>query len=107
MVYYSNKSKDDLKIILWGLANWKKHPLGYNHAVSYVSDIRKEADTICTKLFHQNCIYKQHLNYGEKIHTYKRNTHTQWYIIYDWDAVNRVAYVLKILNNHLTYSTEI
>ena len=49
MVYYNDVAKNDLKNTLWGLANWKKHPLEYEHAASYVSDIRKEADTICTK----------------------------------------------------------
>jgi hypothetical protein len=103
MVYYSIIAKDDLKKILWGLANWEKHPLEYEHAASYVSDIRKDADTICKKRYHQNCVYKQHLNYGEKVHVYKRNVQTQWYIIYNWDAVNEIAYVVKILNNYLTY----
>ena len=102
MVYYGDRSKDDLKNILWGLANWEKHPLEYNHAASYVSDIRKSADSICKKHFHQNCIYKQYLNYGTNIHVYKRSVYTQWYIIYNWDAVNKIAYVLKILNNYLT-----
>jgi hypothetical protein len=103
MVYYSNVAKDDLKIILWGLANWKKHPLEYEHAASYVSDIRKEADKICTNNFHQDCRYEQHLKYGEKVYVYKRNMQTQWNIIYDWDNVNKIAYVLKILSNHLTF----
>jgi hypothetical protein len=103
MVYYSNTAKDDLKNILWGLVNWEKHMLEYNHAASYISDIRKDADTICIKYFHQNCRHQQHLNYGEKIHIYKRNSQTQWYIIYNWDAVNEIAYVVKILNNHITF----
>jgi hypothetical protein len=103
MVYYSSVAEDDFVEILNGLATWKKHPLSYAHAMQYVSDIRKESDAICIKAVHKNCIYEQHLNYGEKVHVYKRNAKTQWYIIYDWDAVNGIAYVLKILNNYLTH----
>jgi len=103
MVYYSLAAEDDFVEILNGLAVWEKHPLGHKHAMQYVSDIRQEADTICTKFFHQNCTYKQHLKYGEKISVYKRNSQTQWYIIYNWDVKNRIAYVTKILNNYLTY----
>jgi hypothetical protein len=106
MVYYNRTAEDDFVEILNGLAIWEKHPLGYDHAMQYVSDIRTSADSICKKFFHQNCVYKQHLNYGTHIHIYKRNAYTQWYIIYNWDAVNRIAYVLKILNNYLTYSIE-
>jgi len=61
MVYYSSTAEDDFVEILNGLAVWEKHPLGYRHAMQYVSDIRKEADTICTKFYHQKCTYKQHL----------------------------------------------
>jgi hypothetical protein len=103
MVYYSNIAEDDFVEILNGLAIWEKHPLGYEHAMIYVSDIRRNADTICTKIFHKNCTHEQHLKHGEKVHTYKRNAQTQWYIIYNWDDVNRIAYVVKILNNYLTY----
>ena len=102
MVYYSQQAIDDLHDILWGLANWKKHPLDFEHARQYVLDIQHEADTICTKLYHQNCSFEQHKRYGEKVHIYSRNYQTQWYIIYDWESLNRVAFVNKIINNHLT-----
>ena len=102
MVYYSSTAEDDFVEILTGLAVWEKHPLGYEHAMHYVSDIRKETDTICTKLYHRDCIYNQHLKYGKKIYVYKRNSQTQWYIIYNWDEINRIAFVTKILNNYLT-----
>jgi hypothetical protein len=47
MVYYNPTAEDDFVEILNGLAVWEKHPLGYEHAMRYISDIRKEADTIC------------------------------------------------------------
>jgi hypothetical protein len=76
MVYYSPVAEDDFVEILIGLAVWQKHPLGHEHAMRYVADIRKEADTICTKSYHRNCTAKQHLLYGEKIFVYKRNAKT-------------------------------
>ena len=103
MVYYSLTAEDDFVEILNGLAVWEKHPLGHEYAMQYVSDIRKEADTICTKFYHRKCTSGQHLQYGEKIYVYKRNAQTQWYIIYNWDEINRIAYVTKILNNYLTH----
>lgn len=102
MVYYSDVARNDLRNILWGLANWEKHPLLYEHAALHVSDIRKEADTVCKKSYHCTCTLAQHLLYGEKIHVYKRNAQTHWYVIYNWDETNRIAYVTKILNNYLT-----
>jgi len=102
MVYYSNVAIDDLTDILWGLALWKKHPAGYEHAEVYVSDIRKTSDRICLKSFHRNCVHEQHLLFGEKLHVYRRNARTQWYIIYNWYNVQGIACVVKILNNYLT-----
>jgi len=102
MVYYSSAAEDDFVKILNGLAVWEKHPLGHKHAMQYISDIRKEADTICTNLYHRKCVSEQHLKYGEKLYVYKRNSQTQWYIIYNWDEKNRIAYVTKILNNYIT-----
>ena len=47
-----------------GLAAWEKHPPGYEHAMQYISGLRKEADTIYTKFYHQKCTSKQHLKFG-------------------------------------------
>ena len=102
MVYYSKRAEDDFVEILKGLATWEKHPLGYEHAMQYISDIRKDADAICTKFYHQNCSFELHQQYGEKVHVYSRNRQTQWYIIYNWEPENRVAFVNKIINNYLT-----
>ncbi len=104
MVYYSQTAEDDFVKILEGLALWEKHPLGYEHAMLYISDIRKDTDTICTKLYHQNCSYEQHKQYGEKVHIYARSSQTKWYIVYNWNPQKRVAFVNKMLNNYLTIS---
>ncbi len=46
--------------------------------------------------------YNIHKMFGVKCFTYKRNDHTLWYIIYNWDKLNRVAYINKIISNHIT-----
>ena len=102
MVLYNVEAEDDFVEILNGLAAWKKHPLGYEHAMQYVSDIRQDADTICHKFFHADVRYDSHKKYGAKVHSYKRNANTQWYIIYDWLHYQNIALVNKILNNYLT-----
>lgn len=104
MVYYSYEAVNDFSNILIGLANWEKHPLEYEHAMQYVSDIRKDSDLICKKSYLRNCVYSLHKKYGDKIHVYKRNSQTQWNIIYNWNALGRIAFVNKILNNYLTGS---
>jgi len=102
MVTYSETAKQELEDILYGLVTWKKHPLDFEHAKQYVADIRQDADTICTKLYHQNCSFELHKQYGEKVHVYSRSSQTKWYIIYNWQSLNRVAFVNKIINNYLT-----
>ncbi|MDR0546757.1 MAG: hypothetical protein LBG77_04115, partial [Dysgonamonadaceae bacterium] len=81
---------------------WQKHPLEYEHALQYIDDIEANANTICRKLYHANTTYLSHQKYGGKVHTYKRNAQTQWYIIYEWMNYQRVALVNKILNNYQT-----
>ena len=66
MVYYSDIAKSDLKDILWGLANWKKHPLSYEHAANYVDDIRNVCDNLEYKSFHFASNYETHRKYGKK-----------------------------------------
>ena len=102
MVIYSEIARQELEDILYGLVTWKKHPLDFDHAKQYVADIRKDADTICTKFYHQNCSFELHKQYGEKVHVYSRSSQTQWYIIYNWQPLSRVAFVNKIMNNYLT-----
>jgi plasmid stabilization system protein ParE len=102
MVIYSDSVRQDLEDIFYGLVTWKKHPLTWEHAKQYVRDIRQEADTICKKSHHFKAALNLHKKFGTMVHVYQRNRHTQWYIIYWWDTVNRVAYVTKIINNYLS-----
>ena len=102
MVYYSEVAKSDLKEILWGLANWEKHSLSYEHAENYVDEIRSVCDVIDKISFHFNTQYETHKQYGEKVHTYKRNANTIWYIIYNKTEEN--IYIEKIISNYVTVS---
>ena len=103
MVIWSETAESDLMDILYALITWKKHkPLTLEAADLYIEDIRKAGDRICTLSYHQNATYTSHRVYGTKVYRYKRNASTMWYLIYDWDEVNSVAYVNKIMSNYLT-----
>ena len=102
MVVYSQTAKQDLIDILYGLLTWEKHELTLEHCEKYVDDIVDIIDTIDKRLIHRNCIFELHKQYGEKCFSYKRNLRTQWYFIYDWDKVNKVAHINKIISNYLT-----
>ncbi|MDD6356759.1 MAG: hypothetical protein PUG15_01520, partial [Bacteroidales bacterium] len=52
-------------------------------------------------IFREKSKFDRHKQYGEYIHTYKANAHTQWYIIYDIDEDGEVV-INKIINNHMT-----
>ncbi|GHT72658.1 hypothetical protein FACS189456_1770 [Bacteroidia bacterium] len=102
MVYLSSTAINDLENILIGLMTWAKHPLSLEHAEKYVDDISNICYTLDTKPYHANTTYAIHKQYGTKVHTYKRNQRTVWYIIYDLDMYNNI-YVQKIISNYQTY----
>jgi hypothetical protein len=102
MVVYSQTAKDDLINILYSLLTWEKHELTLEHCERYVDEIVDIIDTIDKISIHRNSVYNIHKMFGVKCFTYKRNDHTLWYIIYNWDKLNRVAYINKIISNHIT-----
>jgi hypothetical protein len=102
MVVYSQTAKQDLIDILFGLLTWDKHELNIEHCEKYVDDIVDIIDTIDNCSTHRNCNFDLHKQFGEKCFSYKRNDQTQWYFIYDWDEMNKIAYINKIISNHLT-----
>jgi plasmid stabilization system protein ParE len=105
MVIWSNEAQNDLIDILFALITWEKHkPLSLEEADAYIEDIRKKSDAICKKQFHSDTRYDAHKAYGEKVYRYDRYKHTQWYIIYDWDDVNKIAVINRIINNYMTIS---
>jgi len=103
MVIYNQVAEQDLIDTLYGLITWEKHNLSDEHCERYVDDIVDIIDTICKKTFHRNSVFKTHLKYGNKVFTYRRNNNTVWYFIYNWDKENRIAYLNKIMNNHITH----
>ena len=103
MVIYNQIAEQDLIDTLYGLITWEKHNLSNQHCERYVDDIVDIIDTICKKTFHRNGVFESHLKYGNKVFTYRRNNNTVWYFIYNWDKDNRIAYLNKIMNNHITH----
>jgi hypothetical protein len=101
MVYYSNQAKIDLSNILIGLMEWPKHPLETKHALQYVDDIYAICDNLDMKTYHADTLYSIHKFHGSKIHAYKRNQQTIWYIIYDLDRHGNV-FINKIMSNYQT-----
>ncbi|MDD2798107.1 MAG: hypothetical protein PHV20_05895 [Bacteroidales bacterium] len=84
-----------------GLITWNKHPLEVAHASEYVADIRKVCDSLDTKSVHFNTQFRLHKQYGDKVHNYRRNKHTNWYIIYNIDSFGNI-YIERIISNYLT-----
>ena len=103
MVFYNKQADSDLDEILEGLLFWNKIELSREFCLSYINDIIDVCDCLDTKIFHSNTVYEMHKQYGEKVHIYKRNARTIWYIIYDIDKKDNI-YINRIISNHLTIS---
>jgi hypothetical protein len=101
MIYYSNQAKTDLSSILIGLMKWQKHPLETKHALQYVDDIYAICNSLNMKIYHTHTVYPIHKLYGSKVHAYKRNKQTTWYIIYNLDQHGNV-FINKIMSNYQT-----
>jgi len=104
MVKFRKQSITDLSNILIGLITWEKHPLEYSHAVNYVDKITDICEKLDTKKLHSNTQYQSHKQYGNKVYKYRRNKSTTWYIIYNYDKINNIVYIEKILSNYVTTS---
>jgi hypothetical protein len=105
MVIYSSEAITDLTNLLFGLRNWTKLELSNEHTLSYVDDISDICDCLDAKAFHFNTQYPIHKRLGEKVHSYRRNKQTYWYIIYNLDPHGNV-YIQRILSNHINAETE-
>ncbi|GHT11517.1 hypothetical protein AGMMS4956_04650 [Bacteroidia bacterium] len=102
MVYYSSNVHNDLEQIRIGLLKWSKITLTEEFVAGYVESIKNVCDSLDAKSYHANTIYAIHKQYGTKVHTYKRNQRTVWYIIYDVDMYKNI-YVHKIISNYQTH----
>lgn len=101
MVLYSLQALDDFDDIFEGLLHWDKIELSVQFTQDYISELKKQCESIPSKLIHINTTYPDHKRFGEKVHRYRRNQNTIWYIIYDIDD-NKNIYINKIISNHLT-----
>jgi len=105
MVFYNNSARLDLKNIFDGLLTWSKYKLEYNHVVKYHNDILQICNCLDSKSFHFNAQFPSHKRFGKKVHTYKRNKLTHWYIIYNLDSHGNV-FIQRIFSNYKTTETE-
>jgi len=101
MVFYSKSARNDLRNIFDGLLSWSKHKLEYNHVVMYHNDILAICNSLDYKAYHFNTLLPLHKSFGQKVHNYRRNKQTNWYIIYNLDQHGNI-YIQRILSNHIT-----
>ena len=101
MVILNSRSEDDLISIFYGLIVWEKHPLELEHAKLYLNDMRNVCQSIGSRTFHFNNKFSKLKKYGDKLHTYKRNKQTQWFIIYNIDRHGNI-FINHITSNHNT-----
>ena len=100
MVFYSKQADEDMDNIRAGLLHWKIE-LREDFVLSYVAEIKRQCELIPKNFYHANTVYPEHKKYGAKVHKYRRNAHTTWYIIYNTDSYNNI-FVNKIISNHTT-----
>lgn len=101
MVFYSKSARNDLRNIFDGLLSWSKHKLEYNHVVLYHNEILTICNSLDSKAYHFNSLLPLHKSFGQKVHNYRRNKQTNWYIIYNLDQHGNI-YIQRILSNHIT-----
>jgi mRNA-degrading endonuclease YafQ of YafQ-DinJ toxin-antitoxin module len=101
MVSYSEQAFIDLDEILEGLFYWDKIDLSRELCRKYVSDIIDVCDNLDKLPIHLPTKYETHKKYGKFVYLYKRNTKTQWNIIYNKETNNNI-YIEKIINNYKT-----
>jgi len=108
MVEFSKQARIDLENIFDGLLAWctpnGQFYLDTNTVINYHNDILDVCEHLDTLTYHTKSKYPDHSRFGNYVYVYKRNAKTTWYLIYDWDGVNKIAYLNKIMSNHLTVS---
>lgn len=60
------------------------------YAHKYIEDFLSEIYNIPNKFYHANTSYSIHKQFGKKVHKYRRNAKTTWYIIYDIDSYKNI-----------------
>ena len=101
MVFISKQTLQDLDEIYLGLYNWDKVQLSIEFLEMYIDDIIKQCYELDKLSFHFKTTYSFHKRFGSKVHRYRRNNQTTWYIIYNVDNENNI-FVTKIISNYTT-----
>ena len=101
MVFISRQAKVDLDNIFIGMLEWNKMELSVEFAEKYIDALVEQCYFLEKNFYHANAVYPEHKKHGNKVHKYRRNAHTTWYIIYNTDSYNNI-FVNKIISNHLT-----
>lgn len=102
MVLISERANNDLDDILEGLLHWSKHQLERAFVIQYVSELVEVCFQLDKLNYHANAHYQSHKHFGEKVYKFRRNKHTQWYVVYNIDISNNIIYVEKIISNYQT-----
>jgi len=103
MVLFKQTARQDLEEIRIGLLYWEKIELSKSFIHSYMDDIIDECYSLDKKNIRFKATYNDHLKHGTYVHTYKRNTKTTWYIIYNIDEKGNVL-INRIISNYMTVS---
>ena len=87
MIEFSKQARIDLENIFDGLLSWKtpngQYYLDNNEVINYHNDILDVCECLDQLTYHVKAKYPDHLQFGDYVHTYKRNMRTIWYIIYN------------------------
>ena len=105
MLYYSKRSQKDFVRLFIGLINWKtknRQPrMAYDEVVNYRNDLYKQCLSIANRTYHEKPRYADHSKFGQFVLSYKRNSRTTWYFIYDIKS-NGDILIKKVMNNYIT-----
>jgi hypothetical protein len=102
MVFYSQQVLNDFDEIFEGLLTWDKINLSQTFITDYVNELKNQCEHIPFKSIHNKTTYSSHKKFGSKVHRYRRNSHTIWYIIYNMDNEQNI-FINKIISNHATH----
>ena len=101
MVFINKQAYVDLDFILIGMLEWDKSELSFEFIENYIDEIVDECYKLEKLSYHFNAKYSSHKIFGSKIHRYKRNNRTVWYLIYNIDNEGNI-FINRIISNHTT-----
>ena len=101
MVFINKQALQDLDEIYLGLYHWDKVQLSIEFLNIYIDDIIKQCYELDELSIHFNTTFSSHKRFGAKVHRYRRNNQTTWYVIYNIDDENNI-FVNKIISNYST-----